>query len=102
MNNIIKALTPYAKEQLRNSLSGIMPNISESIQNATKSITESLQKSSMNNIDWLGIDSIMRESDPEYGKISDRFRERNMKDVIDDMNDELLHDNNEVDDENKN
>lgn len=102
MNNIIKALTPYAKEQLRNSLSGIMPNISESIQNATKPITESLQKSLMNNNDWLGIDSIMRESDPEYGKISDRFRERNMKDVIDDMNDELLHDNNEVDDENKN
>lgn len=82
MNNITKALEPYAKEQLRNSLSGIAPNITESIRNATKPIVE--------NIDWLRIDTAMRESDSEYKEISDRFRKQNMKDVIEDMSDELL------------
>ena len=82
MNNITKTLEPYVKEQLRNSLSGIVPNITESIRNAAKPIVE--------NIDWLRIDTAMRESDSEYKEISDRFRKQNMKDVIEGMSDELL------------
>ena len=66
-----------------------MPDISESVKKITESIKAPNPAVALENIDWLAIDSKLRNSDPELKEIMGRFDNNDAKTVLDEMKDEL-------------
>lgn len=66
-----------------------MPDISESVKKITESIKAPNPAVALKNIDWLAIDSKLRNSDPELKEIMGRFDNNDAKTVLDEMKDEL-------------
>lgn len=66
-----------------------MPDISESVKKITESIKAPNPAVALKNIDWLAIDSKLRNSDPELKEIMERFDNNDTKTVLDEMKAEL-------------
>lgn len=66
-----------------------MPDISESVKKITESIKVPNPAVALKNIDWLAIDSKLRNSNPELKEIMGRFDNNDTKTVLDEMKDEL-------------
>ena len=66
-----------------------IPDISKSVKKITESIKAPNPAVALKNIDWLAIDSKLRNSDPELKEIMERFDNNDAKTVLDEMKDEL-------------
>ena len=90
-------------QKIMNEYIQAMPDMSESIKKIKDSMKTPNPAIALKNIDWLAIDSRLRNSDPEMKEIMERFDNNDAKTVIDEMKDELngLQSNEQKEDNNK-
>ena len=87
--------TSSEMQEIMKKLSNSMPDFLKNMNKITESINSANPALAMKNIDWLAIDSEMREADPEFKEIMERFEKKDTKTVIDDMKKELTEDLNQ-------